>query len=207
MVKSFAFCAAFFLSSLNGANAALPPLADGAPAPTYDDRGDWLAQGESSRVGSTSRFGAGYVFGAGLLLGEPFALSAKLWMGPSLAFAAGLGYSAWHQGVMVNIDATYQFRNLITGAGPFEIMAYAGGGLGVGSGYQRYPTWAITWNGDTVLVDGPNRFVATIRIVGGAAMLMRRYPIELFLEVSPQLEIAPWTGGRIGGGLGVRYYF
>ena len=46
-----------------------------------------------------------------------------------------------------------------------------------------------------------------LRLVLGLEYLVEAYPMSIFFEVAPIVDVAPETEGSMNGGLGIRYVF
>ncbi|NQV72104.1 hypothetical protein HQ496_03200 [bacterium] len=57
--------------------------------------------------------------------------------------------------------------------------------------------------------DGPNKddTVAGISATLGLSLMPNNGPFEVYVRLTPRLNVVPDTDGAIGGGLGLRYYF
>jgi hypothetical protein len=129
--------------------------------------------------------------GLGLVGEDPSGLTLKLKMSEAQAldFRLGLGF---------RFDNAFLFQvnylvNLfdITSNGNFSLPFYVGGG----------GTLFVFNNGNN---DGIG---ITGRIPIGAAMELNAAPLDIFLEIAPQISIIPDVGVGIDGAIGVRFWF
>jgi hypothetical protein len=125
-------------------------------------------------------------FGIGVILGEPTGVSAKLWIGDSMAvdLAAAWSFvkeSAFH----LHADYLFHFRDLIE-VSKGSLPLY----LGVGGRFRF-----------------EKNFKFGVRIPVGLEYLFEDVPLDVFAEVGPIVDLVPATGFDIGGGIGVRYFF
>lgn len=125
--------------------------------------------------------------GLGVIFGEPTGLSGKIWTTDRTAFDFGVAWSFQHDGHF-HLHADYLFHNfgyfdVDRGSLPFYL------GLG---GRIRFH-------------DDDNRI--GVRFVVGIEYFFEDWPMAMFVEVVPILDLAPETEGDINGGLGVRFYF
>lgn len=129
-------------------------------------------------------------FGAGLYLGEPTGFSFKGYMTEQFAFD---GIAAWglrDEAFTVIGDVTYDFLDIPIDSHVVTFPFYAGAGA------------KLEFN------VGPNdNTVVGIRAPVGVAVQWINYPVELFAEVAPGIEVTPSTDFDLMGGLGARFYF
>jgi hypothetical protein len=123
--------------------------------------------------------------GAGVIVGEPTGFSAKLWLGAGSAIDAG---AAWAFGdpAAFHLHGDYLMHVTL----PAEIkkgslVFYFGGG-------------------GRVRLEDETR--VGVRIPLGLAYLFAGYPIDLFLEVVPIMDIVPATELAFNAGLGARFF-
>lgn len=131
-------------------------------------------------------------FGLGIIAGDPTGLSAKGYVTPKFAIDGIVAWSFVDGGFMMIGDLTYEFFDFSTGMSDFSVPFYVGAGAKVG--FDRR---------------GKNsgRTIVGVRVPVGVAMQFVKYPIEVFFEVAPGIELAPSTEFDITGGIGVRWYF
>lgn len=125
--------------------------------------------------------------GLGVVFGEPTGLSGKLWTTERTAFDLGVAWSFQDSGHF-NLHVDYLFHNFSyfdvdKGSLPFY--------LGIG-GRVRFH-------------DGDDRF--GVRFVVGIEYFFEDWPMAMFVEIVPILDLAPETDGDVNGGLGIRFYF
>lgn len=126
--------------------------------------------------------------GIGIIVGEPTGLSLKHWIGERTAWDAALAYS------FVDKEHYYFHANyLYHNTGPFDNMPipwYWGLGFNV-----RYREKAE----DQLRIAG--------RIPLGLNYMFERFPGEIFIEVSPALDVIPKVDFSFGAAVGFRIYF
>ena len=126
--------------------------------------------------------------GVGVMLGEPSGISVKQWVSRTTAFDGGFAWS-FANDTAIQIHADYLYHRVyLFETDDFEsnIPVY----YGVGA--------------RTVLGDDPT---VGIRFPVGLGRTFREYPIELFLEVVPILDVAPSSHFSLNAAIGARYYF
>lgn len=147
-----------------------------------------LAQSQETAAPARSSGGVDHGrIGLGVIFGEPTGLSGKIWTTDRTAFDFGAAWSFQDDGHF-HLHADYLFHNysyfdVEKGSLPFY--------LGIG-GRVRFH-------------DDDNRF--GVRFVVGIEYFFEDWPMALFVEVVPILDLAPETEGDINGGLGIRFYF
>jgi hypothetical protein len=145
------------------------------------------AAAESSSYGPKSKR-----FGAGLYLGDPTGLTLKGYLTERLALDAIVAWSFIESSFTLIGDVTYDILDIPVNASSFTLPFYAGAGGKVG--------FDKGGNGD-------GETIAAIRVPVGVAMQFVNYPIEVFLEVAPGVQIIQETEFDLTGGIGARFYF
>ena len=125
--------------------------------------------------------------GVGFMLGEPTGLSAKLWVNESNAFDAGLAWS-FSNDASVQIHADYLYHRVHF----FDKDDFEG----------RIPVYFGI--GGRMILNDDSRL--GVRFPIGVGRTLVRFPVELFLEVVPIMDLAPDTDFAINGAIGFRYY-
>ena len=125
-------------------------------------------------------------FGIGVLLGEPTGISAKLWLGETMAVDLAAAWSFVNESAFhLHADYLFHFYDLIT-VSKGSLPVY----LGVGGRFRF-----------------EKRFRFGVRIPVGLEYLFEDIPLDVFAEIGPIVDLVPATGFDIGGGIGVRYIF
>jgi hypothetical protein len=122
--------------------------------------------------------------GVGAILGTNTGPTFKYWLSRTRAFDVGLGL-----GDDVVFYADYLWHGWDVVRRP-ENGVFAGY-LGVGPRYEERK------KDDDI----------GVRFVAGGTYLTEGYPVEIFFEIAPVLEVAPDLDSDFDAGLGVRYYF
>jgi len=126
--------------------------------------------------------------GVGVIVGEPTGLSAKMWTTQSTGFDLGLAWS-WSGDGHFHIHADYLFHD-------FGIFDVSKGTLPLYVGI----------GGRMLFRDNADDKIG-VRIPVGLEYYFESWPIAVFGEVVPILDLAPSTDFELNGGLGVRFYF
>lgn len=126
-------------------------------------------------------------FGVGVMLGEPSGISAKQWVSRTTAFDAGLAWS-FANDTAIQLHADYLHHRVYL----FESDDYEG----------RIPVY---YGLGARLVLGDESKVG-IRFPVGIGKTLRDYPVELFFELVPILDLAPSSNFAINAAIGARYY-
>lgn len=121
--------------------------------------------------------------GAGVQFGQPGGVSVKLYRKPEFAYE---GLAAWNLNDFFFLSGHALYERAI----PDSPLGYYLG-PGAVAGIQKK--------------DSQSDFVMGVSGTFGVHFFVERY--EVFLQGSPRFELLPGTKGRIGGGIGVRYYF
>jgi len=145
----------------------------------------------SSKNNNSAAYGPeGKRFGAGLYLGEPTGITLKGYLTEKLAIDGIAAWSFKDKGFTIIGDVTYDFLDIPIDSNVVTLPFYAGAGA------------KLEFNA------GPNdKTVAGIRVPVGVAVQWVEYPVEVFAEIAPGIEVAPSTEFDLMGGIGVRYYF
>lgn len=134
-------------------------------------------------IPALSHAAQGGPLGVGIILGDPTGISAKYWLDKTNAIDAAIGFDRFS----VHADYLFHFRNVIPQTGGGEFGAYVGPGL--------------------VYKDKKHDNMVGVRFALGAAFEISQYPVEIFAEIVPVLELSPDTDLNLDGGIGIRYYF
>lgn len=125
-------------------------------------------------------------FEIGVLIGEPMAISAKYWLNKLVGIDAGVGWSFDESG---KLDVLGDFL-----VHPYYIPLDFGDlplYLGAGATFR-------VGDGDSFL---------GVRFPLGAELLLSSFPVTVFGEVVPVMEVLPDMGFRLEGGAGIRFAF
>lgn len=138
---------------------------------------------------------AGDDFGLGISIGAPTGISMKNWTNQNEAFGGGLSFSSGDY-FLIYADYLFHDRNLLPKRNQFlaELVPYVGVG-GVFSSDSDKDKKAS------------DRTRFGVRIPFGVEWRSSRYPIGVYLEVAPGIDIIPSTDLMFMGVLGIRYYF
>lgn len=147
----------------------------------------------SVAYGSVSPYGPkGKRFGVGLSVGDPTGFTFKGYLTQQWAIQGIFAWSFVDESFTLIGDAVFDFFDIPVETKKFHLPFYAG--VGAKASFDK---------------GGRNhdRTVGGIRIPVGVAMQFVKYPIEVFFEIAPGMEVAPSTDFDITGGLGARFYF
>jgi hypothetical protein len=125
-------------------------------------------------------------FGLGVIFGEPSGLSAKMWTTKTTAFDLGLAWSFSGDGNF-HIHGDYLFHK-------FGVFDVSKGSLPIYIGLGA----RILFQDDTKV---------GIRLPVGLEYYFDGWPLAVFGEIVPILDLAPDTKFDINGGIGLRFYF
>jgi hypothetical protein len=129
-------------------------------------------------------------FGLGLMAGEPSGIVAKLWFSDFLSLDGAFAWSFAEGGFFyTHVDVQYNIFNILENQN-IRFPFYAGIG-----GRVRFGGREID---DSIL---------GIRFPIGVNFIFRQFPIDMFLEIAPGIDLIPATDFFLSGGLGIRYYF
>jgi hypothetical protein len=144
---------------------------------------------------------SGGPFGLGIILGEPTGLTGKVWFDRTEhALQFHLAWDFTDEGFAIFLDYLFHLYPWRSPGSGFELPLYVGigGKLVFNTHRHYYSRWRDHHHGDVGF---------GIRVPVGLAMLFKRAPVEIFLEIAVGVRLIPETRGDIDGGIGVRYYF
>ena len=130
--------------------------------------------------------------GAGIVLGDPTGITFKGYITERFAIDAIGAWSFVHDTISIVGDLTYDFLDIPVNVSSFTLPFYVGAGAIIGFGKKG---------------KNDGKTFAIIRVPVGVAMQFVNYPIEVFFEIAPGIQIAPSTDIDVSGGIGVRFYF
>lgn len=144
--------------------------------------------------------------GLGIEVLDPTGVTAKYYFDRHLAVQGGFGLNAWPFGPGVHLDVLYEIPNAVnTAKEDFELPLFIGGGIKAGGIYRCSPRRRYY---NDCYYDG----FAGLRVPFGAALQMKRTPLEFQLELAP-VFYGGWSLWWFGFGaeadlsLAARYYF
>lgn len=142
----------------------------------------------------------GKSFGIGIILGEPTGISAKYWLSNknALDFAIGGSYFGAPRLQVDYIWNTDAFSSSV-------VKVYAGPGLGIGFGRENNGLWLKGSKGTWFYRDNDNVGIS-LRAIVGVTVVPTNSPLELFLEIGPNIGIVPGFGSAVDAAIGIRYY-
>jgi hypothetical protein len=127
-------------------------------------------------------------YGIGVLFGEPTGLTGKMWTTENTGFDIGLAWS-WSGDGHFHIFADYLFHNW----GLFDVDKGA------------LPVY-IGLGGRMLFRDDRDDKIG-VRLPIGIEYYFDEWPVAVYGEIVPILDLAPETKGDINGGIGIRFYF
>jgi len=146
----------------------------------------------------SQRVGSGDNLGFGIILGEPTGLTLKYYTEPREALVFNLGAS-YFGSPRLSADYFWHFDAFNS-----DVAAiYAGPGVVFGFGEGR-GFWYKDKGG--VFFRDDNEFGLGVRGMFGINLLLRRTPLEFFVELGVLLGLAPDFGSGVDAALGMRFY-
>jgi len=137
-------------------------------------------------LASNSAISQSREFGLGVQVGEPTGLNAKLWTGRENAVDFAVAWSFDGRDEML-MQADYVWHS-------FDVFSVSSGELPIYFGI----------GGRAILRNDP---VFGARIPVGLAYIFESTPLDIFIEITPTLNVIPATDFDFGGGLGARFWF
>lgn len=123
--------------------------------------------------------------GVGIIIGEPTGLSAKLWLDKKSAF---------------DTAASWSFRE------GRDLHLYIHGDYLLHQPFPREPQLFLCYGIGAKVRNGHPDTVGA-RMPLGLTYLFSKAPLDLFVAVVPELNLAPSTGVNLTTAAGFRYYF
>jgi len=132
-------------------------------------------------------------FGAGIVVGEPTGISLKGYIVRNLSIGTIGAWSFNDEALTLIGDVLYDFFDIKTKENRISLPFYAGVGAKIAVGSDK--------NGSH------NETIFGIRVPVGIAAQWKKYPIEVFAEIAPGIDVVPDTSFDLSGGVGIRWYF
>jgi hypothetical protein len=125
-------------------------------------------------------------YGIGIMLGEQTGLSGKYWLNSENSLTGGLAWSfGENEAIYIHSNYVWHDNNLIKMQNGSLPVYY---GVGVSLGFAE-------------------KSRINIRIPLGVNYQFPTNPIDIFVEIVPQLGIVPSSSFGVGGAIGIRYFF
>ena len=126
--------------------------------------------------------------GSGVIIGEPTGISAKYWLNGKNAFDIAVAYSFFGANNGLFLKADYLFHLARVNFSNQTFLPFYG-------------------FGGKIKFAGKGNNSVGARGVIGVALLLKKAPVDIFIEIAPTFDLLPATGISIGAALGARYYF
>ncbi len=128
-------------------------------------------------------------FGVGVTFGEPIGADLKYWFNDTMAIDGAIGWSSHDDtDLYLHSDVLWHDFHLIP-VSQGQMPLY----FGVGA-LARFRS------------DNQDNQVG-IRVPVGVSYMFDNAPVDIFAEIAPALDVAPFTRGEVTGGVGIRYWF
>lgn len=140
-------------------------------------------------------------FGFGIILGEPLGITAKLWTSNENAWQAHLGAS-YFGAPRLQVDYLWHlnvFKSQV-------VKLIAGPGLGIGFGHEGSGFWYKDRGRKYWYYRDDEDFGFGVRVITGINIIPKATPIEIFVELGPNIGIYPGFGVGLDAGVGIRFY-
>ena len=126
--------------------------------------------------------------GVGVFLGDPMGFCAKMWVEQRSALVAAAGYDFRNHGGGMHINVDFHYHHWSFDVAQGQMLVYFGPGIGLGL---------------------HSEISIVARAPGGITYHFQSYPLEIFFEIVPALEITGPEGTKfwIGSYIGARWYF
>ena len=131
--------------------------------------------------------------GVGIRLGEPTGLTGKVFLTPQHALDAALSYSLRDSRIHMHGNYLIHFPKHGETLAAGTWLPYVGLGA------------SIRLKGEDSNNDRDNHLAA--RLPCGVSFFLTSSPLEIFMELAPNMGLIPHTRFGFDGGLGIRYLF
>ena len=124
--------------------------------------------------------------GVGVILGEPTGISLKLFLSAKNAVDLAVGYSMLEEDRYLNFHADYVYHtNSLAASKAVKIPFY----FGVGGRVRL-----------------EEEDLVGVRVPFGLDFMLRKAPLDIFVEVAPVMEVIPETKFNSEAGIGIRFF-
>ena len=154
-------------------------------------------------IGSTMSTAAGgpngKSFGFGIIIGEPLGLTGKYWLNNENALVFDVGAS-YFGSPRIQLDYLWHldvFKSRV-------VKLYAGPGVGFGIGNES--SGFLYKKGREYWYYRDDSFGLGVRCIVGLNIIPERTPLEIFVELGPNVGIVPGFGVALDGAVGIRFY-
>ncbi|MBK6290330.1 MAG: hypothetical protein IPH85_13035 [Ignavibacteria bacterium] len=140
-------------------------------------------------------------FGFGIVLGEPLGLTLKYWTSKENAWQGSIGAS-YFGAPRVQVDYLWHLNVFKSDV----VKLIAGPGAGIGFGHEGSGFWYKDKGQKYWYYRDDADFGIGVRVITGINIIPRNTPIEIFLELGPNIGIYPDFGVGLDAGVGIRFY-
>ena len=140
-------------------------------------------------------------FGFGIVLGEPLGLTLKYWTSKENAWQGSIGAS-YFGAPRVQVDYLWHLNVFKSDV----VKLIAGPGAGIGFGQEGSGFWYKDKGQKYWYYRDDADFGIGVRVITGINIIPRNTPIEIFLELGPNIGIYPDFGVGLDAGVGIRFY-
>ncbi len=130
---------------------------------------------------------ANNAFGAGIYAGSPTGIKMKMNLNKTNSLSSVIAWDIIQKQIYVSVDYSYNFVYIVKGKN------------------TTLPFFLYTGPGVRVMASKNTR--VGIKFTGGVGFKFNDIPLELFLEVSPILDVLPATEFDLNAGIGFILYF
>lgn len=145
------------------------------------------------------------LFGLGFTLGNPAGISGKIWIlsGHGVQFHVGAGPSGNH--LRLSLDYLYHWRPVDITDDVYKLPFYVGIGMSGGIIVDDPTLRGPDDSGSTAI--NRDRVDMGVRFPVGMCVLIGDLPVEIAIEVAPDITFYEDLIFFVDGGMSVRYYF
>ena len=141
-------------------------------------------------------------FGFGIVIGEPLGVTVKYWTSKENALQGSIGGS-YFGAPRVQVDYLWHINAFNSSI----VKLIAGPGIGIGFGHEGSGIWYKENGKYDKWYYRPNDGIGVgVRVITGINIIPRNTPVEIFLEIGPNIGITPGFGVALDAGVGIRFY-
>jgi hypothetical protein len=138
-------------------------------------------------------------FGFGIIIGEPLGLTGKYWLNNENALVFDVGASYFGA---PRIIVDYLWHMNVFNSSVVTLYAGPGGSIGFGNEASGF----LYKKGRNYWYYRDDAFGASVRVIVGLNIIPKRTPLEIFVELGPNIGIVPGFGAALDGAVGIRFY-
>lgn len=148
-------------------------------------------------------------FGLGIFLGQPSGITLAGNFGGGHMVQGYVAFELVYRDSFILMADYVWHPNLIVDNSTLELSWHFGGGLVLGTWVHDYYYDCVAWDAHGRCVEWADyaRVMFGLRMPFGLDLFFHEVPLELYFELAPGIEVAPYVWWILYGGIGLRYWF